>query len=86
MAHVQSFEVLLTKCVWSSNFILISIQLAQLKLDLLAPCCRARPLFGSHLCSMTLKRFLKNLMPPLDIWTNNACLTSKYNLFVKYHI
>jgi hypothetical protein len=28
MTHVQSFEVLSTKCIWSSDFILIGIQLA----------------------------------------------------------
>jgi hypothetical protein len=79
MAHVQSFEALLIKCVWSSNFIFIGIQLTQLKLDSLAPCCQAQPLFGSHLCwninhphSMTLKHFLKSFMPPLEIRTKNA--------------
>jgi hypothetical protein len=25
LVHIQSFEILLTKCVWSSNFIFISI-------------------------------------------------------------
>jgi hypothetical protein len=33
MAHVQSFEILSTKCVWPSNFIFIGTQLAQPKLD-----------------------------------------------------
>jgi hypothetical protein len=37
MAHIQSFEFLSIKCVWSSNFIFIGIQLALLKLDLVAP-------------------------------------------------
>jgi hypothetical protein len=50
MARVQSFEVLSTKCVWSSldpsPFIIIGIQLAQLKLDSLAFYCQAWPLFG----------------------------------------
>ncbi len=93
MAHVQSFEVLSTKCIWSPNFILIDIQLIWLKLDSLALYCHAWPLFGSHLCwsinhlcVTTLKRFLKSLMPPLEIWTKNERLTSKYDLFIKYHV
>jgi hypothetical protein len=93
MAHVQSFKVLSTKCIWSSDFILINIQLAQLKLDSLAPCCQAWPLFGLHLCwsinhpyLTTLKCLLKNSMPPLDIRTKKTCLTSIYNFFVKDHI
>jgi hypothetical protein len=32
---------------------------------------------------MTLKHFLKNLMPPFDIWTNNSHLTSSYDIFDK---
>jgi hypothetical protein len=91
MAHVQSLKVLLTNCIWSFDFILIGIQLAQLKLDPLAPCCQAWPLCGSHLCyntnhlcSMTLKRFLKSSMPLLEIWTKSVCL--RYNLFVKDHV
>jgi hypothetical protein len=93
MAHVQSFEVLSTKCVWSSNFIFINIQLAQIKLNSLAPCYQAQPLHGSqvcwsinHLCSMILKHFLKSSIPPLNIQTKNTCLVSKYNLFVKDHV
>jgi hypothetical protein len=35
LAHIQSFEVLSTKCVWSSNFILIGIQMAQFKVGLI---------------------------------------------------
>jgi hypothetical protein len=93
MAHIQSFEVLSTKCVWSSDFIFINIQLTQFKLGSLASCCQTWPLLGLHLCwsinhpcSMTLKCFLKSSMPPLNIRTKNACLTSKYDLFVKDHI
>jgi hypothetical protein len=93
ITHVQSFKVLSTKCIWSFNFILISIQLAQPKLDSLTFCCQAWPLLGSHLCwiinhpcSSTLKHFLKNSMPPLDIWTKNARLASKHNILMKDHI
>jgi hypothetical protein len=93
MAHIQSFEILSTKCIWSFNFIFISIRLAQLKLDSLTPCCQARPLFSLHLCwsinhpySTTLKRFLKSLVPSLEIQTKNAHLTSRYDLFVKDHV
>jgi hypothetical protein len=46
MVHIQSFEVLSTKCVWSSDFICINIQLAQLKLGSLASRCQAQPLLG----------------------------------------
>jgi hypothetical protein len=74
MAHVQSFEVLLIKCIWSFDFILISIQLAQPKLDSLVFCCQAWILFGSHFYwninhpkSMTLKHSLKSSMPLLEI-------------------
>jgi len=49
MAHVQSFEVLSTKCVWSSDFIFIGIQLAQPNLDSLTFYCQAQPLFGLHI-------------------------------------
>jgi len=69
------------------------IQLAQPKLDSLTPYYQAWPLLGSHLYwninhlySMTSKCFLKSLMPPLEILTKNAHLTSKYNLFVKDHV
>jgi hypothetical protein len=93
MTHVQSFEVLSTKCIRSFDFMFISIQLPQFKLVSLAPCCEAWPLLGSHfcwnishLCSITLKHFLKSSMPFLEIWTKNTHLTSRYNLFVKYHI
>ncbi len=92
MAHIQNFKVLWTKCVWSSNFIFINIQLAQPKLNSLAFCCQAWPLLGSHLCwsinhpcSMISKCFLKSSMPPLEIWTKNAHLTSRYDLFIKDH-
>jgi len=37
----------------------------------------------NHLCSMTLKRFLKSSMPASEIQTKNACLTSIYDFFVK---
>ena len=81
MAHVQSFEVLSTKCIWPFDFILIKIQLAQSKLNSLTLCCQAWPLLGSHLCwiinhpcSSTLKHFLKNSMSLLEIWTKNAHL------------
>jgi hypothetical protein len=64
MAHVQSFKVLSTKCIWPSDFILINIQLAQSKLNSLTLCCQAQPLLNSHLCwsinhlhLMTLKHF-----------------------------
>jgi EamA domain-containing membrane protein RarD len=50
ITHIQNFEVLSTKCVWSFNFILIGIQLAQPKLDSLALYYQPQPLFGSHLC------------------------------------
>jgi len=93
MAHVQSFNVLSIKCVWSSDFILIGIQLAQLKLDSLAPYCQAWPLFDSHLCwsinhpfSTSLKCFLKSSMPPLEISTNNTHIASRYDLFLKDHV
>jgi len=93
MTHIQSFNVLLIKCVWSSGFIVIGIQLAQLKLDSLAPCCQAWPLFGSHFCwsikhpfSITLKCFLKSLMSRLEILTKNAHIAWRYNLFFKNHI
>jgi hypothetical protein len=93
MAYVQSFEVLSTKCAWSSNFIFNDIQLTQIKLNSLAPCCQAQPLHGSHICwsinrfcSMNLKHFLKSSIPPLNIQTKNTCLVSKYNLFVKHHV
>jgi len=50
MARVQSFKVLSTKCDWSSldpsPFIIIGIQLAQLKLNSLAFYYQAWPLFG----------------------------------------
>ncbi len=39
MAHIQSFEVLSTKCIWSSDFILASIQITYFKLNSLTPCC-----------------------------------------------
>jgi hypothetical protein len=75
------------------DFILINIQLAQPKLDSLAFYYQAWILLGLHLCwninpfySMTLKCFLNSSMPPLDIQTKNARLTSKYNLLVKNHI
>ncbi len=93
MAHVQSFNVLSIKCVWPSGFILIDIQLAQLKLDSVAPCCQAWPLFGLHLCwsinhsfSTSLKCFLKSSMPPLEIPTNNTHIASRYDLFLKNHV
>jgi hypothetical protein len=77
MAHIQSFEVLSTKCIWSSDSIFIGIQLTQLKLDLSALVVRHKPLLGSqlcwsisHLCSTTLKHLLKSLMPFLE--TKNA--------------
>ncbi len=38
------------------------------------------PLFNNF------ETFLKKSMPPLEIWTKNVCLTSKYDLFVKNHI
>jgi hypothetical protein len=67
ITHIQNFEVLSTKCVWSSNFILIGIQLAQPKLDSLALYCQAQPLFDLHLCwsinqpySTNLQHFLKS--------------------------
>jgi len=37
-------------------------------------------------CSTTLNCFLKSSLPPLEIQTKNACLASKYDFFVKYHI
>jgi hypothetical protein len=90
ITHVQSFKVLSTKCIWSLNFILIGIQLAQPKLNSLTLCCQAWPLLGSHLCwiinhpcSSTLKHFLKNSMSLLEIWTKNAHLASKHDLFMK---
>jgi hypothetical protein len=64
--------------------------LAQFKLNSLTPYCQARPLLGSHLywninhlCSMTLKHFLKSSMSPLEIQTKNSCLALKYDFFVK---
>ncbi len=93
MTHVQSFEVLSTKCIWSSYFILISVQLAQPKLDSFTFFCHAQPLFGSHfcwsinhLCSMISKHFFKISMSPLEIRTKNAHLTSRYDIFVKDYI
>ncbi len=93
MAHVQSFKVLSIKCIWSSDFILFDIQLAEFKLDSLAPCCQAWPLFGLHLCwsinylfSTTLKCFLKKIVPSLEIPIENTHITSIYDLFLKDHI
>jgi len=93
MAHVQSFEVLLTKCVWSSDFIFIGIQLAQPNLDSLTFYCQAQPLFGlhiywniNHFCWMTLKHLFKSSISPLEIQTKNAHLTSRYNIFGKDHV
>lgn len=93
MAHVQSFEVLSTKCIWPFDFILIKIQLAQSKLNSLTLCCQAQPLLNLHLCwsinhlhLMTLKHFLKSSMPILNIRTKNTRLASSYGIFVKDHI
>jgi hypothetical protein len=93
MAHIQSFEVLSTKCIWSFDFILINIQLTQFKLNSLAPYCQEQPLLGSHLCwninhlcSTTLMCLLKSSMPPLEMQIKDACLASKYDLFVKDHV
>jgi hypothetical protein len=93
ITHVQSFEVLSTKCVWPFDFILIDIQLTQSKLNSLALCCQAQPLLSSHLCwsinhlhLMTLKHFLKNSMPFLNIRTKNTRLASSYGIFVKDHV
>ncbi len=93
MAHVQSFKVLSTKCIWLFDFILINIQLTKPKLDSLALYCQAWSLLGLHFCwsinhpcSITLKCLLNSSIPPLEIWTKNAHLTSKYDIFVKDHI
>ncbi len=93
MAHIQSFEVLSTKCVWPFDFILIDIQLAQSKLNSWALCCQAQPFLGSHICwninhlhLMTLKHFLKSSMLVLNIQTKNTCLASSYGIFVKDNI
>jgi hypothetical protein len=92
ITHIQNFEVLSMKCVWSSNFILIGIQLARPKLDSSTLYCHAQTLFGLHLCwnishpySMTLQHFLTSSMLVSKIWTKNAHLTSNYNIFVDHY-